>query len=128
MNMKYVVNILVIFLLAGCVGDDESMNYSMTELSELNYTIAENNIELRYTPPMESLYYSPGVDVQQGDDFVIISIKRCNINDKCDVTIATNQTAAEHVVALNFEQEYSPAQIFINNKNESNSLSVLVSQ
>lgn len=104
------------------------MNYSIAELSDLHYTIAENNIELRYIPPMESLYYSPGVDVQQGDDFVIISIKRCNINDKCGVTIATNQTAAEHVVALNFEQVYSPAQIFINSKNESNSLSALVSQ
>lgn len=126
--MKYFINLLVVFLLTGCVGDGENMNYSMTELSGLNYTIAENNIELRYTPPMESLYYSPGVDVQQGDDFVIISIKRCNINDKCGVTIATNQTAVEHVVALNFERVYSPAQIFINSKNESNSLSALVSQ
>jgi len=126
--MKYFINLLVVCLLTGFAGADAGMNYSTTQLSGLNYTIAGNNIELRYTPLMESLYYSPGVDVQQGDDFVIISIRRCNINDKCGVTVATNQTAAEHVVALNFEQAYSPAQIFINSKNESNSLSVLVSQ
>jgi len=99
----------------------------MAELSELDYTIAENKIELRYTPLMESLYHSPGVDVQQADDFVIISIKRCNINDNCNVDVSVEQSA-EQVVELSFEREYSPEQIFINSKSESNSLSVLVSE
>jgi hypothetical protein len=121
------VNILVIFLLTGCVGDNKNMNYSLAELSALNYTITENKIELRYTPLMESLYYSPGVDIQQADDFVIISIKRCNINDDCAVDVSVEQ-AAEHVVELSFEREYSPDKIFINSKNESNSLSNLVSE
>jgi len=99
----------------------------MAELSELDYTIAENKIELRYTPLMESLYYSPGVDIQQADDFVIISIKRCNINDDCAVDVSVEQSA-EQIVELNFEHKYSPEQIFINSKSESNSLSILVSK
>jgi len=123
--MKYFMSILVIFALTGCVG--ENKNYSLANLSELNYTIVENKIELRYTPLMESLYYSPGVDVEQGDDFVIISIKRCNINDNCDVDVSTDQ-AAEHVIELSFEREYSPEKIFINSKNQANSLSALISE
>lgn len=125
--MKYLMTILVVFLLTGCIGDNKKMNYSIAELSELGYTITENKIELRYTPLMESLYYSPGVDIQQADDFVIISIKRCNINDDCAVDVLVEQSA-EQVVELNFERKYNPEQIFINSKNESNSLSNLVSE
>lgn len=61
--MKYLMSILVITLVVGCVDDNKKTNYALVELSDLHYTIAEKKIELGNTPPVESLYYSPGVDV-----------------------------------------------------------------
>lgn len=116
--------IFIVFSISGCTEGKTKMDYKATDISDINYKITRNEIELNYSPIMESLYYSPGVNLLENEGEIIIQIKRCNINSQCDVDVKAEQGAVNKV-KFELKQEYSASQIYINEKNNNSSLEVL---
>jgi hypothetical protein len=100
------------------------MDYKITDILDISYTITDKEVELSYTPLMESLYYSPGVDLLESDGVTVILIRRCNINSKCDVDAQAEQGSFNKVKFV-LKQNYLASQIYLNEKKDTNSLAVL---
>ncbi len=100
------------------------MNYTTDQLTDVFYHIKGNTVSLRYSALMESLYYSPGVDVDVHDDYALIYVKRCNIKSECKAEFDATQDSAQKV-QIELDKHYIPSQIFINEKTAANQLDIL---
>jgi len=116
--------IFIVFSISGCTEGRTKMNYKTTDISDISYKITENELELNYTPMMESLYYSPGIDLLESEGEIIIHIRRCSIKSKCEVDAKAEQGAVNKV-KFELKQGYLASQIFINEKDNNSSLDIL---
>ena len=61
--------------------------YRLDQLTTLTATSeGPDQLQIRYRPKSESLYYSPGVALSEHPDHVEIRFVRCAIKEKCPVT------------------------------------------
>ncbi|MGF1725672.1 hypothetical protein [Photobacterium nomapromontoriensis] len=122
--MKNLVLFLLVLLVAGCVGDGEMMRYEITDITDVTYTTDGKGLTLSYTLPLETLYYSPGVDVSDSADGTLLIIRKCSINNKCEVDIQSEHAEASREVLVLDTQE-DPSRIYVNQIQPSNSLAAL---
>jgi len=101
------------FVINGCDGEDESMYYDISDISELSYELADDSLAISYSLPLETLYYSPGIDLKVNGDDVIINIVRCSINDKCSVDLVTTRSDDNRQVA-SVRKQVEPSRVYIN--------------
>lgn len=89
--MKKMLLILCLILL-GCTSEGKEMVYSISELTNIKYTLSEDKIDLEYQAPLETLYYSPGVDYKVSDDGKLeIKVVRCKFKEDCEVKAKAEQ-------------------------------------
>jgi hypothetical protein len=76
--------------------------YKQSEVEVVSVKTVENgDVHITYRPRLESLYYSPGVNVEVRDGRAKLSFIRCQIADKCKVAYpATNAEQAGKIVKL----------------------------
>ncbi|MBA6410892.1 MULTISPECIES: hypothetical protein [unclassified Pseudoalteromonas] len=116
--------VCIIFSISGCTEGKTKMDYKISDISDITYKITDKEVELSYTPLMESLYYSPGVDLLEDNGEIVIHIRRCNINSKCEVDAQAEQ-GSSNKVKFELKQNYLASQIYLNEKNNTNSLAAL---
>lgn len=118
------LSLFCVFLFTGCAEGNSNMNYQIKDISDVSYKIVGNELQFSYAPMVESLYYSPGVTYLLGEESIIISVVRCNINDECKVDAKASQGKV-NVVNIKTQKTYDPSQIFINEITPFNSLDIL---
>jgi hypothetical protein len=85
--MKYLLLLTTLFFTAGCNSSTigSTMRYEPEQLTNINFSKADNGYALSYSAPLESLYFSPGVKLIQKDGNTYIEVIRCKIDHDCDV-------------------------------------------
>jgi len=130
MSMQFKAFILLIlFSTLGCSAD-KKMNYKTKKVFNINYELDDTKLKLSYKPFMATLYYSPGVDIIENDNELIIIIRKCDYDEKCEVGIkSTSELDPElgiiNNITINLKKSFIASQIFINEPNKENSLKVL---
>jgi len=86
------VLIILCMVLSGCTSEGKEMIYSVSELANIKYTLSEDRIDLEYQAPLETLYYSPGVDYKVSDGGKLeIKVIRCKFKEDCEVKAKAEQ-------------------------------------
>lgn len=60
--------VVVIILLWGCSMEVKGMVYPVSDISNVKYEISQDRLELQYQTPLETLYYSPGINYNLSAD------------------------------------------------------------
>jgi hypothetical protein len=50
-----------------------------------------NRVRIRYSPLMESMYFSPGANVVEANDTIAVELVRCPIKEQCSVSHKASQ-------------------------------------
>nr|WP_086937863.1 hypothetical protein [Thaumasiovibrio occultus] len=97
--------------------------YAMAEVNDIyaksgvtidDCVIEGNRVTITYTPMMETLYYSPGIEYQVMDERVILSVVRCPIKKECAVdSELIAQNGQQHVVSLTLDKTYHAGDLFV---------------
>jgi len=101
------------------------MHYETSDISELSYRIEGGTLSVAYSLPLDTLYYSPGVDVSDSSNDTLIRIKKCSVDKKCTVGIPTNQIDGNKAMFI-LNTTRDPSKIYVNQVHEENSLSALI--
>jgi len=114
-----------LFSTLGCTAD-KKMSYEASDISNISYNIDEKKLVLTYSPLLETLYYSPGIDLLVSENALIVKVIRCKIKSLCEVDIkAKPELGFTNNITINLKKSYTASQIFINEPNKENSLKVL---
>lgn len=125
--MKYIFLAIFSFLITGCVGDNKTMHYEISDITDVTYTLDGKLLTLSYILPLETLYYSPGVDISINKNDILLTVKRCNINDKCKVDVTSEHSNGNREI-IKLEIKKSTSNVYFNQIKRSNSLETLVSK
>ncbi len=69
--------------------------YSQRDVSGVEVTPSDpTHLRIRYTPLLESTYFSPGANVVDANDTVAVELVRCPIKEKCRVSHQASQESA----------------------------------
>jgi len=102
------------------------MSYETNNIFNISYIIDDTKLNLTYSPLMETLYYSPGIDIIENDNELIIIIRKCDYDEKCEVDIKVKpELGFTYNININLKKSYTASQIFINEPNKENSLKAL---
>ncbi|ACV25899.1 hypothetical protein [Kangiella koreensis] len=94
---KFVV--LICILAWGCSMEVKGMVYTVSDVNNVKYEISQSQLELQYQTPLETLYYSPGINYRlSADGKLELQIVRCGIKEKCEVAAKAQQGEMNRVV------------------------------
>lgn len=94
---KYLL--LVCVFLWGCSMEVNSMIYPISDVNNVKYEMSQSQLELEYQTPLETLYYSPGINyILSNDGELEIEVVRCGIKEECDVAAKAEQGDVNTVV------------------------------
>lgn len=94
---KYVLMVCV--FLWGCSMEVNGMVYPISDVNNVKYEMSQSQIELEYQTPLETLYYSPGINyILSNDGELEIEVVRCGIKEECDVAAKAEQGDVNTVV------------------------------
>jgi hypothetical protein len=69
--------------------------YNQRDVSGVEVTPSDtNHVQIRYSPLMESLYFSPGANVVEANDTIAVELVRCPIKETCNVSHRASQESA----------------------------------
>jgi hypothetical protein len=69
--------------------------YKQSDVSGVEVSSSDtNHVRIRYSPLMESLYFSPGANVVEANDTIAVELVRCPIKEKCRVSHQASQESA----------------------------------
>jgi hypothetical protein len=69
--------------------------YNQRDVSGVEVSSADTNrVRIRYSPLMESMYFSPGANVVEGNDGIAVELVRCPIKERCQVSHQASQESA----------------------------------
>jgi len=69
--------------------------YNQRDVSGVEVTPSDSaHVRIRYSPLLESAYFSPGANVVEADDVVAVELVRCPIKEKCRVSHAASRESA----------------------------------
>lgn len=117
--------IVLCIVLWGCATEANGTVYSVSDLKNIKYELSENRVDLEYQAPLETLYYSPGVDYELSEDGTLeIKVVRCKLKDGCKVKAKAKQGDVNEVT-IQLATPVSAADIMITDGKEMLSLSGL---
>lgn len=94
---KYVLVVCV--FLWGCSMEVNGMVYPISDVGNVKYEMSQGQLELQYQTPLETLYYSPGINYTLSSDGQMeIEVVRCGIKEECDVAAKAQQSDVNTVV------------------------------
>lgn len=94
---KYVLMVCV--FLWGCSMEVNGMVYPISDVKNVKYEIGQSQLELEYQTPLETLYYSPGINyILSNDGELEIEVVRCGIKEECDVAAKAEQGDVNTVI------------------------------
>lgn len=64
--------------------------YSKAAIRDVDVRTETDQLSLRYKYPMETAYYSGGVNLERSDNVIRIVIARCKVNDPCTPDVASH--------------------------------------
>jgi hypothetical protein len=69
--------------------------YNERDVSGIEVTPSDpSRVRIKYSPLLESAYFSPGANVVEANDTVAVELVRCPIREKCRVSHEATQEAA----------------------------------
>lgn len=75
------------------------MVYPISDVKNVKYEIGQSQLELEYQTPLETLYYSPGINyILSNDGELEIEVVRCGIKEECDVAAKAEQGDVNTVI------------------------------
>ncbi|MCW8858005.1 MAG: hypothetical protein OQJ95_11625 [Kangiella sp.] len=94
---KYLL--IVCVFLWGCSMEVNGMVYPVSDVKNVKYEMRQNQLELEYQTPLETLYYSPGINYNlSADGKLELQIIRCGIEDDCQVAVKAQQGEVNKVL------------------------------
>jgi hypothetical protein len=69
-----------------------------------------NRVRIKYSPLMESMYFSPGANVVEANDGISVELVRCPIKEQCRVS---HQATKESAGALAITVEHKGKPVFL---------------
>ncbi|WP_282178276.1 hypothetical protein [Vibrio nereis] len=111
--MRSIGLLLTMLIINGCSGEDKPKYYDVSDISELSYELAEDSLSVSYSLVLETLYYSPGVNIKIKGNDIIIDIIRCNVNDECSVDILTTMSNSNKKIVI-VREKVKPSRVYIN--------------
>ena len=80
---------VLLLILSGC--KELGMEYNSDKITIVSVEQNENKVKISYRAIMETLYFCPGVLVNETADNIEISFVRCGIKSECPVTLKAQQ-------------------------------------
>lgn len=111
--MRSIGLLLTMLIINGCDGEDKPKYYDVSDISELSYELAEDSLSVSYSLVLETLYYSPGVNIKIKGNDIIIDIIRCYVNDECSVDILTTMSNSNKKIII-VREKVKPSRVYIN--------------
>jgi hypothetical protein len=66
--------------------------YNQRDVSGVEVSSSDtNHVRIRYSPLVESMYFSPGANVVEANDGLAVELVRCPIKEKCTVSHRASQ-------------------------------------
>jgi hypothetical protein len=85
--------------------------YNQSDVSGVEVSSSgTQHVRIRYSPLMESLYFSPGANVVEANDTVAVELVRCPIKEKCRVS---HQASQESAGSLTIVVEHQGKPVFL---------------
>jgi hypothetical protein len=85
--------------------------YNQRDVSGVEVSSSDtNHVRIRYSPLMESMYFSPGANVVEANDGIAVELVRCPIREKCAVS---HQAAQESTGRLAIVVEHRGKPVFL---------------
>ncbi|MBR9827793.1 MAG: hypothetical protein GYB41_03985 [Oceanospirillales bacterium] len=110
--------IIISFITTSCIADEkEKIKYDLSQLNNFSYTKKDKSIHIKYQPTLESLYFSPGINIHIENEKIILEVLRCNVNKECkpDLKSEYDDQGYANVVIT---QNYDTGKIFISGDRE----------
>lgn len=111
--MKLIFSIILVTFTVGCVKAMAQDEYSVEDVSVLEYTMEGQELTLTYQTPLESLYFSPGVKVKRESEGVVLNVVRCGIKEKCEVDSAAKFNDGRYTANVSVPEGTLVNQVFI---------------
>lgn len=64
--------------------------YTKAAIRDLDVRTDTDQLNLRYTFPPETAYYSGGVNVERTDDLIRVVIARCKVDERCEPDVPSH--------------------------------------
>ena len=75
--------------------------YNQRDVSGVEVTPSDtSHVQIRYSPLMESMYFSPGANVVEANDTIAVELVRCPIKEKCNVSHRASQESAGRLAII----------------------------
>jgi hypothetical protein len=69
--------------------------YNQRDVSDVEVTPSDTNrVRIRYSPLMESMYFSPGANVVEAGDTIAVELVRCPVREQCKVSHKASEESA----------------------------------
>jgi len=95
---------------SGCGGRSMQL-YKQSDVSGVEVSSSDtNHVRIRYSPLIESLYFSPGANVVEANDTIAVELVRCPIKEKCRVS---HQASQESAGSLTIVVEHQGKPVFL---------------
>ena len=118
--------VVVIILLLGCSMEVKGLVYPVSDISNVKYEISQDGLELQYQTPLETLYYSPGINYNlSAEGKLELKVIRCGIEDDCQVTVRAQQGDVNKVL-IELPKAIEVRKVFFTDGEKEVSLSELV--
>ena len=85
--------------------------YNQRDVSGVEVSSSDtHHVRIRYSPLMESLYFSPGANVVEANDGIAVELVRCPIKERCTVS---HQASQESPGKLTIVVEHQGKPVFL---------------
>ncbi|VAW67937.1 hypothetical protein MNBD_GAMMA10-2874 [hydrothermal vent metagenome] len=68
----------------------------------------DKGLKISYRPMLETLYYCPGIKINETPQNIEISFVRCDIKNTCPVTLKANHAAEQGIDYITIENNNKP--------------------
>ncbi len=93
----------------GAQGNEYPANF----VKVIDLTIKEKELFVTYTTNLETLYFSPGINIEENNGKVIIHFIRCGINKKCKTDFPSKIEDGKYFSHATLTNQYGRDSIYI---------------
>lgn len=95
LKAKSLVSLLFTFILLFFLSSMANTKnvYNINQIETLKLSKSGTDFKLTFSPIIETAWYCPGLFIEKNDEQTHISVVRCRINTKCEVTHSIDTTA-----------------------------------
>jgi len=116
--MDRIVTVWLLALISGCGGVQTVQQYNAQDISVEALSVDAATMKINYRVPLESLYFSPGINVAMEEGKTVLTFVRCNINDQCKANSKAQFSQGLYQAELTVLNSLNLSEVYVTDEGE----------